>query len=254
VLGAGVLGMGVLRIGALGIGAPPEHRTPASRRSVVVPVLIAGTLLAVHFAAWTASLGRTTVANASAIVAAQPAVTLLAGHVLLGERLTRRTGGLVALAVVGVAVLGGADLAGATGGDHLAGNLLAGLGTVAGAGYLIAGRRARQVVPLLPWVIAVFGVCAVLLSAARLPGGLGLPWAALGWVVALTVCGQLAGHVGFNLLLARVPAWVVSVAGAGEAVGATVLAWWVLAEAPTLGFWLGAPLVIGAIVAAVPRS
>jgi len=214
-------------------------------------VVAAGVLLAVHFATWTASLGRTTVANASAIVAVQPAVTLLLGHVLLAERLTRRSGSLVGVAVLGAVVVTGADLAGA--GDRLAGNGLAVLGTIAGAGYLLTGRRVRRRLALIPYVVAVFATCAAVLLMTRLVvgDGLALPWAALGWVILLTGAGQLAGHVVFNLLLARLPAWAVAVTGAGEAVGATLLAWWLLAETPTTGFWLGAPLVLGAVTVAV---
>lgn len=214
-------------------------------------VLASGVLLAVHFATWTASLGRTTIANASAIVAVQPAVTLLLGHMLLAERLTRRSGSLVGVAVLGAVVVTGADLAGA--GDRLTGNGLALLGTMAGAGYLLVGRRVRRHLALIPYVAAVFTICAAVLLMTRLVAGdgLGLPWAALGWVVLLTGAGQLAGHVVFNLLLAHLPAWAVAVTGAGEAVGATLLAWWLLAETPTTGFWLGAPLVLGAVTVAV---
>jgi drug/metabolite transporter (DMT)-like permease len=231
-------------------GSEPGSTVPAARFPWP-EMLASGLLLAVHFAAWTASLGRTTVANASAIVAVQPAVTLLLGHVLLAERLTRRSGLLVGVAVLGAVVVTGADIAGA--GDRLAGNGLAVLGTIAGAGYLLVGRRVRRHVALLPYVATVFAVCAAVLMAARLAtgDGLGLPWAALGWIVALTVTGQLAGHVVFNVLLAHLPAWAVAITGAGEAVGATLLAWWLLAETPTAGFWLGAPLVLGAVMAAV---
>ena len=214
-------------------------------------MVIAGAFLGGHFAAWTASLEHTTVANSLAILSMQPALVVVAAWIVLGER-PRGTAWLpVVLSIAGALVVGGADLSGAT--DRVYGNCLAGLGALAGAAYFVSGRRFRRELPVVPYAAGVFSVAAlellVLCGATRTD----LAYDVHGylWIGALVVAGQLLGHTIFNLLLGRLPAWAVAVTAMGETIGATTLAWVILGEPPTTAFWWGMPLVAVAVAWAV---
>ena len=212
---------------------------------------LAGAFLGLHFAAWTASIEHTTVANSLAILSMQPALVVVGAWLVLGERPRGRSWLAVAAAIAGALVVGGADLAGAT--DRLYGNSLAALGALGGAAYFVAGRRFRRDIPLIPYAAAVFSVAAAELLVLCLITRTSLLYDIQGflWIAALVATGQLLGHTIFNLLLGRLPAWAVAVTAMGETIGATALAWALLSEAPTNAFWLGMPLVAIALVSMV---
>ena len=214
-------------------------------------MVVAGGFLGLHFAAWTASIEHTTVANSLAILSMQPALVVLGAWLILGERPRGRAWLALTLAIAGALVVGGADLSGAT--DRLYGNSLAALGAVGGASYFVIGRHLRRDLPLVPYAAFVFAVAAVELLVLCLGTGTPLAYDLPGylWVGALVLTGQLLGHTIFNLLLGRLPAWAVAVTAMGETIGATALAWWLLAEAPTTAFWWGMPLVGAAVLLTV---
>ena len=208
----------------------------------------AGVALAVHFAAWVSSLGMTTVASSTALVATSPVFVALAGSAWLGERVGRRGWAGIILAVAGAALLAGADVR--VSGRALAGDLLALVGAGFAALYVLAGRFVRQRLSLLPYVVVVYAVAAcLLLPAALLRGdrlaGFGAgQWAAL---VALGLGPQVLGHTVFNYLLARLRADAVAVAVLGEPVGATLLALAIFGEVPPPAALPGAALVLTGI-------
>ncbi len=215
--------------------------------------IAAGVFLGIHFAAWTASLDHTTVANSTAILAIQPAVVLVLG-LLVGDRLSNRAWTAVVLAGAGGAIVGGADLSGASG--RLYGNALSALGALAGGVYFTIGRRVRASAPLFAYSATLFASAALVDGVLAFATGTPLAYdvSGFGWIVLMVVTGQLLGHTIFNLLLSHLPGWAVAVTSVGEAVGAAALAWILLDEAPTLGFWLGGPVVAVGVLVAVRGS
>ncbi len=138
----------------------------------------------------------------------------------------------------------GAGAAGPAGRGALLGDLMALGGAWMMAGYLMAGRRLRAALPLLPYVFVVYGLAAAaLLAALGLSGRslFGLAPATYLWLLLLALVPQLLGHSSFNWALRWLPASFVAVALLGEPVGSTALAWALLGEVP-------APLVIGGAV------
>ena len=121
------------------------------------------------------------------------------------------------------------------------------------AGYLIAGRRLRARLALVPYVFVVYGMAAlVLIGAAALAGqrppSPGSPaWL---WILLLALVPQLIGHSSFNWALRHLPATFVSVALLGEPIGSIALAYVVLAETPGPGKLLGAALTLAGIAIA----
>jgi drug/metabolite transporter (DMT)-like permease len=219
----------------------------------------AGLLLAAHFATWIASLERTTVARSVVLVSTVPLWAALGGRVLLGERLARGTALGLLLALSGGVLIGLAAPGGAAGAGAVAGDLLALAGAWAMAGYLLAARRLRATIPLVPYVTTVYGLGALALGAAlaatRTDLGRITP-AAWGWIALLALVPQLVGHSTFNWALRHLPVTVVAVALLGEPVGSTALAWALLGERPGPLELAGGVLILAGIyvVASAPAA
>lgn len=231
------------------------------RRDGLVAVA-AGVLLAVHFVAWFESLDHTTVAASVTLVQAQPVFVVVGAWLLLDERVTRRHLVGIAVALVGMAWLSfGPTISSAAGPAALAGtrygNVLALLGAVAAAGYVLAGRSLRRRLAVLPYVIVVYTACAVILLGVALVRGVPLltypphEWALF---VAMALGPGVLGHTVVNWALGHVESHVVSVSLLGEPVGSTMLAAALLSEVPTVGtLGGGAVVLVGIYVTASSR-
>jgi drug/metabolite transporter (DMT)-like permease len=211
---------------------------------------LAGAFLAVHFAAWIASLERTSVVRSVTLVSTAPLWTALLSAPVLRERVPRAAWAGLGLALAGVAAMaagarGSGDVPRSLGGDGLAL-----LGAWAMSGYLLAGRGLRARVPFLPYVASVYGVAALLLLVTAGAAGalaVDLPPRAWGWIALLALVPQLVGHTALNWSVRRLPAAFVAVALLGEPVGAAALAFAILGEAPTVREAAGAMLVLAGI-------
>ena len=209
---------------------------------------LSGLFLAVHFAAWFESLAWTSVAASVTLVQAQPLFVAVGAWLLLEERLNARIVLGIAVAVVGMVTMSVGDLLGGVlvGPAPLFGNALALLGAVMAAGYVLAGRSLRQRVPLVPYVVVVYGVCSVALLGIVLAQGAPLTgYAPREWLLfaGLALGPGLFGHTVINWALAHVESSLVSVSLLGEPIGSTLLAIVVLSEAPTI-FAVGGGAVV----------
>ena len=162
--------------------------------------LLAGVALALHFASWITSLRLTSVAASAVLVSLSPVFAWLLSAVFLRERPTRLQVAGIVLGVVGAAVIALGDAS--SGGRHvLLGDLLALLGAVCAAAYLVVGRRLRAGLGLVAYVTPVYGVAAaVLLVWAGLRGEAFRAYGASDWAIfaALAAGPMLVGHTGFN--------------------------------------------------------
>jgi drug/metabolite transporter (DMT)-like permease len=213
---------------------------------------LAGVALAIHFAAWFESLEWTSVAASVTLVQSQPLFVAVGAWLLLRERLTRQMMAGILVAVAGMAAMSMGDLLGGVlvGPDPLLGNGLAVLGAVMAAGYVLAGRSLRQRVPLVPYVVVVYSVCTVcLLAIALLQGGGLVGYPPREWLLfaGLAVGPGLLGHTVINWTLAHLESSVVSVSLLGEPIGATILAFALLSEAPTVFTVVGGVVVLAGI-------
>ena len=232
-----------------------------SPRDVLVAVG-AGLALTVHFAAWFESLRWTSVAASVTLVQAQPLFVVAGAWAILDERVTRRTVLGILLALAGMGVMSAADVvlgtATLTGERPLFGNLLAVLGAVTAAEYVLVGRSLRQRLPLLPYVLVVYASCALALLVATLARGhplLGYPPREYLLFLGMAVGPGLFGHTVINWALAHVESSVVSVSLLGEPVGSTLLAVLLLAEYPTAMTLVGGAIVLaGVYLTALART
>lgn len=214
--------------------------------------LLAGSLLAVHFAAWVPSLSYTTVAASTVLVTTQPIWVAVIGGAFLGEHVSRRGVLGIACSLTGAVLISGGDFGGS--GRAALGDGLAIAGAVAAAGYYVAGRDLRQRVSLLTYVGVVYATCAVGLGLAMLvsrtpfTGFAPKTWA---YFALIALAPQVIGHTMLNYLLAEMEAGVVVMAITGEPVIASIVAIPLFDEIPSATAVLGAALILGGIAATV---
>ena len=217
---------------------------------------IAGLLLAAHFATWIASLAYTTIAASTLLVSTQPIFTLVLSRLILRERAGRRAFAATGIALAGVALVVFGDLR--SGGGRLVGDLLALVGALCAAGYLVIGRRARGAVTfpvyfatVNMWAAIGAGLLALLARQPLLPAARG----DLGWCLMMALVPHLLGHGGLNWAVRRMRAYLVNLTVLGEPILASVYAFVIFNERPPVAVYPGALLIgVGVALAFSDRS
>jgi drug/metabolite transporter (DMT)-like permease len=227
------------------------------RREHRWPTLLAGSLLAIHFATWISSLSYTSVAASVALVSTTPMWVVLLAWIFLRRVPTLSVLFGVLLAVAGGAVIAFGDFStvGTVGAERhaLLGDALAVVGAIAMAGYLLLGRSVqRQGLPLPAFVGVAYSVAALLLLPLPALAG----WAYLDYTPTtflylglLAIVPQLIGHTGIQYAMAHLEPIRVSTAVLMEPIGAGLFAWLLFSEVPggvtLLG---GAMLLVGVFI------
>jgi len=218
-------------------------------------LVIAGVFLALHFALWIASLGHTTVASSVILVSTSPLFVGLLSHLFGVDRVNKGMAGGIFLSLVGSVAIGYGDFA--LGGGALWGDILALGGAVMVTGYLLAGRRLRQRISLLPYLSLTYSMAAAvtlvfcLLTGQRFTGYSSTTYLMF---ILLALVPQVIGHSAFNWALGYLSAPFVSVTILGEPVGATILAYLILNEVPTLLKMIGGAMILLGIYLASRRE
>ncbi len=188
-----------------------------------------GTCLALHFAAWIASLRYTTVASSVALVTMNPLLLAIAGYLIWNERLVSRQWFGIGLALMGSLGIGWNDFqqAGPAMESAIYGDILAVCGAVMVSAYLLCGRFARARLSLSVYVGLVYGCAALVLITGCLLFQLPL----FGFttqdyiiLVLLALIPQVLGHTILNWALAYMSPTLVALAILGEPIGAALLA------------------------------
>jgi drug/metabolite transporter (DMT)-like permease len=210
--------------------------------------MVSGVFLAAHFATWITSLDYTSVASSVGLVSMYPAFVAVASYLWLGERASWRTVVGISIAVAGSMVVGYGDLG--AGSKPLLGDLLALLGGLAGAGYMLIGRSVRRTASLLAYIFVAYSTGAALLVMVCL--GAGQPFTGYSRetylvLLLLALVPQILGHSSFNWALRYLSATFVSVTILGEPIGATLLAILLLGEVPTPIRMGGVALILAGI-------
>jgi drug/metabolite transporter (DMT)-like permease len=216
--------------------------------------VLAGLFLAGHFASWLPSLSMTTVAASIALVTTTPIWTALIARIS-GVRLAARVWWGLVLAVVGAALIAGVDVTVSL--RALAGDGLATLGALCGAGYVLAGARARQRLTTSGYAVVCYSVCALAVAVAAVVVRAPLAgFSVRDWllIAAVTVCAQLFGHTLLNLVLSSVGPTVVSLAVLLEVPGSLVVALVLLHQLPPLLALPGLAAVVAGVALVVRGS
>ena len=244
-----------LRLSVAGLLLSPISLRAVARgaltpRALRVAVL-GGVLYAVHFGAWVASLERTTVAASVTIVTCTPLVLAGIGIARGRDRPTRRTIAASVVAALGAGLIGWGD-AREAGWGAVSGDLLAALGALAMALYLLAVRELGKVPAFAFSGIAALTGAAVLTFGVIVRSFFETPTPpdeeAFFFIVLAALVPQLVGHGALTWALERATPTEVGLATAIEPVVSTLLAWMVLTERPTPLVLVGATLTLGAVV------
>jgi drug/metabolite transporter (DMT)-like permease len=156
---------------------------------------------------------------------------------------------------MGVALIGGIVVGVSDAGDSAArnpflGDVLALGGAWMAASYVTIGRRLRSKISLGSYTFIVYSMAAVALvaimfAARQTPWG--YPALAYLWFILLALIPQLLGHSIFNWALRYLSAAFVSTTLLGEPIGATILAYFLLHESPSVVKVFGAILILAGI-------
>ena len=214
-------------------------------------VVASGAALALHFGTWVTSLTLTSVASATAIVCLQIA-WVVAWQLLRGERFNAAVLLGLVVSLAGVLVVSGVDFTVSP--EALLGDVLALVGGVAAAAYMLIGARARQATSTTTYTFVCYGTCAAILAVACVVGGQdlgGYPLDQWGLLLLVTATAQLMGHSVFNHLLATTKPIVVSLALLLEVPGAALLAALILGQVPPAGAAVGLVVILAGMALVV---
>ena len=226
--------------------------TPRER----LTLLLSGGCLGIHFAFWITSLFHTSVASAVFLVCTNPIFVAIGGWLFLKEKMSPAQALGTAVALAGVGIVARSDLGS---GEHgLFGDLLALAGAALLSAYLLIGRAQRPNLGLVPYITGVYSTAAVVLILLTLAEGhpfTGYSRQTYLLFLLLALVPQILGHGSINYALSRVSPSVIALAFLGEPIGSSVLAYFVLDEAPTLLLMAGSVVILFGIgLATWPRN
>ena len=209
--------------------------------------VLSGIFLALHFATWIASLSMTTVASSTVLVALSPVFVALFSYFVLKERIKTRSVVGIGVAIAGSIVIALGDAK--VGGHALKGDLLALSGAVFVGGYLLIGGKLRAWMGVRVYVFIVYSIATVVLFLIAIATNVPIyPYPAeeiLIFFLLAFFCSML-GHSIYNWMLEYVSSTFVSVSTLGEPIFATILAFIIFNEIPSILTIIGgAGVIIG---------
>ncbi|MGW2328941.1 DMT family transporter [Streptomyces sp. NPDC001700] len=227
-----------------------RHRGELRRmgRRAVALSAASGALLALHFGTWLPSLHMTSVASSTALVTTTPIWTALLLR-LRGHRPSPAATLGTVLAFLGVVILTGVDLSASP--QALAGDALALVGGMAGAGYVVLGAEVRRVASTTAYTYVCYSTASLfllltcLVAGARLDGYSGDTWLKL---VLLMVTAQLLGHTLINRVVKGLGPSVTSTAILLETPGAALIAAVWLGQQPPVAAYPALAVILAGLV------
>lgn len=220
-----------------------------------------GISLGLHMGAWVWSLDNTSLTHSLLFVTIHPLIIVF-GALLLRKYVPRQQvfGASIGFLGGGIALLGISAETDVT----LLGDIAAIIGAVAVVGYLVAGRKLRQWMPLFVYTVPVTGIAAILLGIMSLMiegstfsmsqedisifGWISSSW--ILYVLFLAAFPGIVGHAGISAVLRWFPPIIVSVAYLFEPLIGSIIGWLLgTTEIPSLWTWVGAiVLIIGTVL------
>lgn len=223
-------------------------------------ILLSGTFLAFHFVSWITSLEYTSVASSVVLVTTAPLWVAVFSPLFLKEKISKAVAMGLIMALAGGVVVGLSNACmvsqhGLTCPSFSSfidsrssyGDLLALIGALCSASYLMIGRSVRSTLSLVPYTTLVYGTSAIILIVLAVITGerfTGYSGDIYIWLVALALIPQILGHSIFNWALKYLSAAYVSIALLGEPVGTVILAYFLLRESPTVLELAGGSLIL----------
>lgn len=212
---------------------------------------LAGLFLALHFFSWITSLEHTTINSSVVLATTHPVLVAVFSALFFKEKMSLPLLMGILTAMLGsiLIAVGGLQM----GAGFFKGNLLAFLGAVMMAGYILVGSRVRKTLSLFPYVLLTYSAATLFLLVLVLffhpLQGYSTDNHLLFFLLALGP--TVIGHTCFNWALKYIPSTQVSVSILGEPLGATLLAVFFFQEIPSLLALGGGILVLFGIYTTV---
>ncbi len=218
------------------------------RGKILIVSLLSGIFLGLHFATWITSLEYTSIPNSVVLVTTQPIFVAILSHLLLKEKINLTTLFAILLALLGSFIISGGDFK--LGKANFFGDILALIGAVMAAAYLLCGRVVRQKLSLITYIFLVYFISAFVLGILCVIWGTPLypyPSKTFLWFILLGLVPTVIGHTLYNWALKYLKAYLVGISILGEPVGATILAYLIFKQIPPTLTYLGAAAIFTGI-------
>ena len=218
--------------------------------------LLPGVLLGLHLITWNEGARMTSAVNASLVVNMVPLATPLFLRMVAGERLNRGEWIGTALGSAGVVLLTARDYQ--LDPMHFLGDAICFGSMLLFALYLVFGRRHRDLPSVFLYVVPLYGTAALTCALAALVVSEPLahafePWELL-MALGLGLVPTVLGHSALNFAMKHFRGQVVTVSNLSQPLFAGALAFVLLAEVPTLEFYVACALIVAGAVAALREA
>ncbi|MBI5157686.1 MAG: EamA family transporter [Acidimicrobiia bacterium] len=214
----------------------------------------AGLIFAVDLTLWFASIGDIGAGLATLVVSSQVLWVGLLAWVVLRERPRASAFVVVPVALLGIALISGLGREDAYGDNPVRGVVLSLLAGITYALFILIFRSASKQhgSPAGPLLDLTAGATVGLLLLSRFDGdfSLAITWPAHGWLVLLAVLGQSLGWLLISVVLTRLPALETSIMLLLQPAATMLWAQLVFAEQLSPMQWVGAGIVLIAIIGA----
>jgi len=210
--------------------------------------IISGFFLAGHFATWISSLSYTTVSSSTVLVSLSPLFVATYNVIVLKERILRIQIIGILITIIGAIIISVGDFK--ISGNAIFGDILAFLGAIFIAGYLIIGRNVRKNMALVDYVFVTYSSSAVFLFALSMLLKIDLAVQStinLTLMVSHGLISSGLGHTIYNWMLQHTTSTFVSTATLGEPVLASIMAYTFLSETPSIQTIIGGIIVIAGL-------
>ena len=206
-----------------------------------------GLFLALHFGTWVYSLEFTSVAISVVMVNTAPLWVGLLTPLMTRERLAPPTIIGIGISVIGAVAIGVGLQGDGDSSNDLLGAVLAAIGAVGLAVYLLIGRNFRRRHSLGVYVTVCYGAAAGYLSLAAIGTGqqvVGFSTSIWLYLIALALVSQILGHTTYNWALRFFSASMIALALLAEPICSTLLAHVLFNERLTAVQVAGAALIL----------
>lgn len=236
-----------------------------NRKSIGL-IFTSALLLALHFVSWILSLEYTNVISSVVLVTTTPIWVAAISPWLLKESVPKRFFLGLMIAFLGIFLInfggslssGGFKFREILIGENRAvlGNLLALVGALCAAGYVVVGRTLRKQLSTESYVLSVYSIAGLILVSIVIftQGQIEITNVTeLKWLLLIALIPQVVGHSLLNWSLGSLPAYFVAISLLGEPIGSSILAVFFLKEVPSLGELISSMVILSGIIVAVTR-
>ncbi len=227
----------------------PIKTVVSKSRRYLKYLITAGLFLSMHFYTWISSLQLTTVGNSIFLESTHPLFGWILSIVILREKISKIFIPSFSIATIGMYFVISGDIH--INSDALTGDFLAVFSAFCVAAYLIIARILKNDIEFFAYIFIVYSIAALCTFIIIVIKGLNFWQIPLnGWLLLILIAigPNLIGHSILNWASRKIPVYRVNMAFLSEAVLATTYAALLLNETPPHDFYIGAVLILSAIV------